>query len=370
MNPPGLKVDTADGTLTLLGDWTRSGLSAADARFRERLEQAAAQAAGWNLDAIGHLDSCGAALLWQVWGQRWPQAVTAAEPLRVLLARLAALPPLPAPPGGQASGWRILPVFVGDVMLTLCRQLRDVTMLFGQLLIASGWILRYPVDMPWRGLSANLFRVGVKALGITALVGFLIGIVLSYLSAQQLARYGANILVVDLLGVGILRELGPMLAAILVAGRSGSAITAELGVMKIRQELDAMLAMGLSPNLSLVWPRVVALIIAMPLVALWTDVMALIGGALAAWVSLDLPLAVFIDRFPTAVAVKHLYLGLGKSLVFGALIGLVACRNGLSVAPNSESLGAATTRAVVVSITLVILADAVFAILFSPFQVQ
>jgi phospholipid/cholesterol/gamma-HCH transport system permease protein len=210
-----------------------------------------------------------------------------------------------------------------------------------------------------------MYHAGVSALGITALVGLLIGVVLSYLSSQQLARYGANVLIVDLLGISILRELGPLLAAILVAGRSGSAMTAQLGTMKLNQELDALSALGISPTLRLAWPKTVALLLVMPLLAAWTSALALLGGMLAANWELGLSFAQFLDRFPRAVKLVHLWVGLGKSAVFGLLIGLIGCHFGLTAPPSSEGLGRATTRAVVAAITLVIVADALFAVLFS-----
>ena len=139
----------------------------------------------------------------------------------------------------------------------------------------------YPARIPWREISANLYRTGAQALGITALVGFLVGIVLSYLSAQQLRAFGADIYIVNLLGVPIIRELGPVLAAILVAGRSGSAMTAQIGVMRVTEELDALAVMGIPHTLRLVLPKMIALAIAMPLLILWTNAIALIGGMVA-----------------------------------------------------------------------------------------
>ena len=249
--------------------------------------------------------------------------------------------------------------------LVLVPGLLGFISLLGQLGGAWVFLLTHPREIPLKALSAHLFRAGVSALGITALVGFLIGIVLSYLSAQQLARFGANTFIVDFLGISILRELGPLLAAILVAGRSGSAMTAQIGMMKINQELDAMQVLGLSPLLRLAWPKITALGLAMPLLALWTSLLALLGGMLAAYWELDLPFAQFLDRFPLVVKPVHLWVGLGKSVVFGLLIGLIACHFGFRVQSTSQSLGASTTRSVVAAITLVIVADAFFAVLLS-----
>jgi len=202
------------------------------------------------------------------------------------------------------------------------------------------------------------------ALPITALVGFLIGIVLAYLSALQLRQFGADAFIVDILGVALIRELGPMLAAILIAGRSGSAITAQIGVMRVTEELDAMLVMGIAHGYRLVMPRALALAIVMPLVSVWTTLMALTGGMIAADLVLGISPAFFVNALPKAVEIANLTLALGKSVVFGLLIALIACHFGLRVEPNTESLGKGTTASVVTSITVVILVDALFAVVF------
>lgn len=236
--------------------------------------------------------------------------------------------------------------------------------MLGQLVLDSGRLIRNPLNGPWREVSSNIFHIGAQALGITALVGFLIGVVLSYLSSQQLRLFGADVYIVDILGLAVIRELGPMLAAILVAGRSGSAITAQLGVMRVTEELDAMLVMGIPHGFRLILPRVLALVIAMPLIVVWTDIMALIGGMVSAKISLGLTYTFFVDTLPAAVKLPNLWLGVGKGSAFGLLIALTACHYGLRIKPNTTSLGQGTTASVVTSITLVILADAVFAILF------
>jgi phospholipid/cholesterol/gamma-HCH transport system permease protein len=190
-------------------------------------------------------------------------------------------------------------------------------------------------------------------------------VVLSYLSAQQLHTFGGDIYLVNILGMSIIRELGPLLAAILVAGRSGSAITAQLGVMRVTEELDAMLVMGLPHGFRLVMPKVIALAIAMPLLVIWTDAIALIGGMTAAQLQLGMSPSYFLQSLPGAVSLPNYWIGLGKGVVFGSLIALVSCHFGLRIKPNTESLGHGTTTSVVSAITVVILADAVFAIVFS-----
>lgn len=315
----------------------------------------------WDLSGIDVLDHVGAQWLWNAWGKTRPADLLLSERQTEIFERL------------EQSDKLILPVAKQQVhvlqriqagVAAVADHVTGFIGLIGGLALDMLRLLRRPDRGPWKEFSANIFRIGYQALGITALVGFLIGIVLSYLSAQQLKTFGADIYLVNILGMSIIRELGPMLAAILVAGRSGSSITAQLGVMRVTEELDAMLVMGLPHGFRLVLPRVLALALAMPLLVVWTDVMALVGGMVAAWMELDLTARYFIMRLPEAVPVENYLIGLLKGTVFGALIGLVACHFGLRIKPNTDSLGRGTTSSVVTAITVVILADAVFAIVF------
>src|SRR5690606_35258353 len=243
-------------------------------------------------------------------------------------------------------------------------HVRDLIVLTGALVLDLGRVLRRPQRAPWREISANIYRTGAQALGITALVGFLIGVVLSFLSSNQLKNFGADVYIVNILGVSIVRELGPVLAAILVAGRSGSSMTAQLGVMRVTQELDAMSVMGIPQISRLVLPRVIALALGLPLLIVWTNAVALVGGMVAAHAELGLSYRYFIEALPGAVPIVNFYLGIGKGVVFGVLIATLACHYGLRIRPNTESLGAGTTSSVVTAITIVILVDALFAIAF------
>jgi phospholipid/cholesterol/gamma-HCH transport system permease protein len=195
-------------------------------------------------------------------------------------------------------------------------------------------------------------------------VGFLIGVVLAYLMSRQLRQFGADAFIVNILGIALIRELGPVLAAILIAGRSGSAITAQIGVMRVTEELDAMRVMGIHKGFRLVMPRAIALALAMPLLAAWTTAAALIGGMLAADLTMGLSPAYFFIALPKAVQLSNLWLAMAKSVVFGLMIALIGCHYGLRVLPNTQSLGEGTTRSVVAAITMVILVDALFAVLF------
>jgi phospholipid/cholesterol/gamma-HCH transport system permease protein len=189
-------------------------------------------------------------------------------------------------------------------------------------------------------------------------------VVLAYLMAQQLRQFGADIFIVNILGISLIRELGPALAAILIAGRSGSAITAQIGVMRVTEEIDAMRVMGIARGFRLVLPRVLAMALAMPLLTVWTTLAALLGGIVASDLVMGVTPSFFLSALPDAVPASNLALALGKSVVFGVFIALIGCHYGLRVKPNTESLGQGTTASVVTSITVVILVDALFAVIF------
>ncbi len=210
----------------------------------------------------------------------------------------------------------------------------------------------------------HMESAGVDALPIVCLMSFLIGIVLAYQGALQLGKFGADIFVVDLLAFSILRELGVLLTSIMVAGRSGSAFAAQIGSMRLHEEVDAMRVLGMDPIEVLVLPRTMALVLTLPLLTFVSDVMALLGGGLMAWVSLDIAPALFIERLQVAVPTSAIWVGLAKAPVFAAMIALVGCYEGDQVAGSAESVGHHTTRAVVESIFLVIVADAMFSIVF------
>ncbi|MGV3654026.1 MAG: MlaE family ABC transporter permease [Noviherbaspirillum sp.] len=317
----------------------------------------------WDLSRIASLDHIGAQVFWNAWGGKRPADLVLAPAHEEFFNRLEQAGKLALPPRREAPWWS--PQALRGLVRLVADHAAGFVGLIGQLVLDLWRFARRPQDGPWKEISANVYHIGYQALGITALVGILIGIVLSYLSAQQLRTFGGDIYLVNILGMSIVRELGPMLAAILVAGRSGSAVTAQLGVMRVTEELDAMLVMGLSHGFRLIMPKVLALAVVMPLLVVWTDAMALLGGMAAANLELGLSPTYFVQELPDAVPIANYWIGLGKGVAFGSLIALVACHFGLRIEPNTESLGQGTTTAVVTAITAVILADAVFAIVFS-----
>ena len=321
------------------------------------------RAQAWDLQQLEWLDHIGAQLLWNHWRQTWPVQLRATDNQRAMLSRIAAFQQAPAPqPARLGLMGRINQL--GLLVLHALEHARHVVQLIGQLVLDLGYLLRHPHKGPWRDVSGHLYNMGATALPITALVGFLIGVVLAYLMALQLRQFGAEAFIVDILGISLIRELGPLLGAILVAGRSGSAITAQIGVMRVTEELDAMQVMGIRHGFRLVMPRAMALALAMPLISLWTTLAALGGGMLAADLTMGISAGYFWQTLPDAVEIGNLVLAMSKSVVFGVFIALIGCHWGLRVEPNTQSLGAGTTASVVSSITMVIIVDAIFAIAF------
>lgn len=347
--------------LHLSGDWTLATMPQPIAGFERRLRLLAGGGPAWDLQAIVRLDSAGGILLWRIWGRQWPQALAISPRHRALIERIEAMP-LDSQPASGGERLQLL-VGVGRPLQAAVGHLLGMIALIGQLVLDVFHLCRHPGDIPWREFSANLYRSGAQALPVTALIGFLIGIVLSYLSALQLATFGADVFIVNLLGISIIRELGPMLVAVLVAGRSGSAMTAQIGVMRVTDEIDALATMGVSRSQRLVLPKVAALSLAMPLLVLWCSAAGIVGGMVSANLQMDLSYGFFIDTLPRVVPLANLWIGISKGVIFGFLIALIACHFGLRVKPNTESLSAQTTASVVTAITVAILVDAVAAIL-------
>ena len=355
---------TAAGAGAVLqGQWTAQRL--AEPRVWAAVQRdlpPARSESGWDLRPVQRLDHVGAQLLWNHWGRQWPAQLELLPAQRAMLERVAryslSLPERPRPGLGG------LYLALGRQVLRVLGHLQGLLRLIGQLFLDLLRLLRAPRLGPWRDFSGQLYHIGTTALPITALVGFLIGVVLAYLMAQQLRLFGADPFIVNLLGISVIRELGPVLAAILIAGRSGSTITAQIGVMRVTEEIDAMRVLGIPRGYRLVLPRVLALAVAMPLLSVWTTLAALVGGMLASDLTMGVTPSYFYSTLPDAVQASNLTLATAKSVVFGVLIALVGCHFGLRVKPNTESLGQGTTASVVVSITGVILVDALFAVLF------
>ena len=368
-NAPTLTIDHADAggaqTVVAKGIWQVHALAECGAikSLSNTLASLKDKSVAWDLSQLTSLDHIGAQMFWNSWGKKRPDQLILADRQEELFARIEEAGKLQVTrPRKNRLNWIMV---LGFGILSFFTHMTGFIGLIGQVIQDLWRFVCNPRTGPWREVSANIYHSGFQALGITALVGFLIGVVLSFLSAQQLRMFGGDMYLVNILGMSVIRELGPLLAAILVAGRSGSSITAQLGVMRVTEELDAMLVMGISHGYRLIMPKVLALAISMPLLVVWTDAMALIGGMVSAKMELNLSARYFVQKLPDAVPLANYIIGLLKGMTFGVLIALVSCHFGLRIKPNTESLGRGTTTSVVTAITVVILADAVFAIIFS-----
>jgi phospholipid/cholesterol/gamma-HCH transport system permease protein len=236
---------------------------------------------------------------------------------------------------------------------------------FGSALVASAGLIRRPRKFRVNAIVQRFDVVGVRALGIIGLMSFLIGIVVGQQGAVQLEQFGAEIYTINLIGRITVRELGVLMTAIMVAGRSGSAFAAQIGTMKLTEEIDAMRTIGVSPIEALVIPRMIAAVLMMPLLAFWSILMSLLGGGIFVWLDLGIPPLTYIQRLQEVIPMTDLWIGLIKAPVFGFIIALAGCFQGMLVEGTSEQVGERTTTAVVQSIFLVIILDAVFAIFFT-----
>ena len=240
-----------------------------------------------------------------------------------------------------------------------------MTGFLGQVVATIAYLIFHPRQVRWTAMVHHMQQIGLNAVPIVSLMAFLIGVVLAFQGAAQLRQFGAEVFVVDLIAISILRELGILLTAIIVAGRSGSAFTASIGSMKMREEIDAMRTLGLDPVTILVVPRTLALILMLPVLGVIANFSGLIGGALMSWIELGVSPGVFQTRFANNTDVWHFGVGMIKAPFFALIIGIVGCYEGMQVEGNAESLGRLTSQSVVLSIFLVIAADALFSIFFA-----
>lgn len=355
-------------TIALTGAITLTSLPATRARLA-----AVSDATILDMSGVTALDTAGAWVVarFQSGAENAGQTVTVtgADPAQMLLLRTvkAILPDAhiqPPPPRLKRSASDPL-VGLGDVVNGFAVGVADALGFLGLVVARLARTIVQPSRLRVTSLVHHMHQAGVKAVPIVALMGFLIGVVLAFQGASQLRQFGAEVFVVDLIAISILRELGILLTAIIVAGRSASAFTASIGAMKMREEIDAMRVLGLDPVELLVLPRVLALVILLPVLGFIANVSGLFGGALMAWSQLGISPGMFRTQLLANTDVSHLLIGLSKAPVFALIIAIVGCHQGMRVAGNSESLGMRTSRSVVVAIFLVIMVDALFSIFFS-----
>lgn len=266
-------------------------------------------------------------------------------------------PPIPTDPGALGR--------LGRMTMAHLDEAHAMTAFIGEVAIALFEHVKRPARLRTRALLGTLERAGVDAIPIVALLSFLLGIVIAYQGGLQLQSYGANIFIAELVSLTMLREFGPMMTAIIVAGRTGSAYTAEIGTMKVTEEIDALTSIGIPPLDLLVLPKLFGLVIALPLLTLVADVAGVLGGMVMAAVMLDVGFQDFADRLPQALVYRSFLIGIAKAPVFAMIVAIVGCFQGFRVSGSADSVGRMTTVSVVQSIFLVIVADAAFSILFS-----
>lgn len=345
-----------DAEISLAGSWKLL----LDARRRRRLARElggldSPRAYGWNLKQVEALDSAGARLLWDVWGRQLPDRFECQDDHRHWFSWLQDTS-FPAPPVPHRLDEAIERVQQG--VLGFVRVVGGILLLVGQLMVDVAYCVRHPRQIPVREIAATIFHVGAAPMLLLGLVGFAIGVVMAIQIGMTLQQFGAPMMIIQMMGLAVLRELGPVIAGLILAGRSGSAITAGIGAMHLTGEYDALRAFGSSPSLRLALPRVVGATISVPLLVVWTDIAALFGGALTGQLDLGVGYKLFLSKLPESVQIVNFWIGLGKGALFGLTIALIGCYFGMTAPPNTAGLSRNTTLSVVVSLTLILVFDA------------
>lgn len=341
----------------------------------EAFDPGARKSLTFDLSALSELDTAGALMIYRFVERLHQQGVKTKlagmselhEPLLRLVeqAESGAVPPTDE----VRNPWLDMFERVGRTTLEAAQEGKALINFFGITVVTFAASLRNPRRMRVISLVNQIEQTGLNAVPIVCLLSFLIGVVLAFQGADQLRRFGAEIFTVNLLALSVLREIGVLLTAIMLAGRSGSAFTAQIGTMQVNEEVDALRTLGLDPIEVLVLPRINALLITLPILTFLSDVMGILGGALMAVAVLDLTFGQFFRQLEEAITLTHFLVGMVKAPVFAYIIAIVGCYEGLRVSGSAESVGKMTTKSVVESIFLVIIADALFSILFSALEI-
>ena len=318
-----------------------------------------------DLAGVEDIDTVGAWVVCRIARQHQAEITGASPAAERLLAAVRGIEPSSDIGPEIVPVWERVPLAVGKQVYAARGGAYGVVAFFGQILLGAASLLRHPGRFPLKALVHQMELVGVTALPIIGLMSFLIGIVIAQQGSVQLEQFGAEALTVNLVGRITLRELGVLMTAIMVAGRSGSAFAAQLGTMKLTEEIDAMRTIGISPIEVLVIPRILAATFMMVLLGFYASVVAIVGGAVVGEMALGIPFWTFLARIQEVVPTHDLWVGLIKAPVFGLIVALAGCYNGLQVRGNSEEVGRRTTMAVVSAIFAVIVLDAFFAVFFT-----
>jgi len=368
MNPGDLTQKAGSPSIYLSGQWTTPHLAELEAKLTRH---ALLPKRSWTFDASGitAMDTGGAWLLHEhLQTLKQQGAKVRIEGLKQEYRALLALveerlgEPLEIPRGKRPSFLETL----GRRAWVYVQESLELLAFIGEASLAGLRMLRHPARIRWAALTSAVERAGVQAIPIVSLLSFLLGIVIAYQGGMQLKNYGANIFIVELVSLTMLRELAPIMTAIIIAGRTGSAYTAEIGTMKVTEEIDALRTIGIAPMDILVLPKVFGLIIALPLLTLVADAMGILGGMVMSSVILGVGFQDFIERIPQVYLILSSFLiGIGKAPAFATIVALMGCYHGFQVTGGTDSVGRQTTVSVVQSIFLVIVADAIFSILFA-----
>jgi len=368
--PLFLKFDAEGKQLLCQGEWTLANLG----NLQREVKKAAWPRSGKlqiNGAGISKMDSAGAWLILtgsqqlEAQGVKTQWAAFSAQSEKLLDYVSKKMPGLADLPTVTPPSWITR---LGKQTLQQLRETQAYLHFLGKLTFEALGLFFHPRQFRLSSIVNNIDKTGYRALGIIALLSFMIGVVIAYQMGFQLRNYGANVFIVDLLGLSILREFGPLLSSIMVAGRTGSSFTAQLGIMKINQEIDALNTMGVTPGQLLLLPRILGLLITLPLLTVWADIWGTIGGMLMANNMLGVTPYDFLERFQREIPLRSLLIGLGKAPVFALLIASIGCFEGMQVEGSAESVGTKTTRSVVLGIFFIILADAFFSIIFSKLR--
>jgi phospholipid/cholesterol/gamma-HCH transport system permease protein len=365
----------AETIWSLQGDWTIHNAQAIDRQLQGRIKangKDAGQPRKIDLDLsnLANLDSAGAWLLTRLARDCRAAGVEVGllhiQPrMQDLLQRVINAAPdnkAPEPPRRNLGDWVAQ---IGKAVIDVWSLSLDLLAFFGALVEVTARAIVRPRHLRMNSIVSHIEQTGLNAMPIVGLISFLVGVVLAYQGADQLARFGAQVFTVNMVGISVLREMGILLTAIVVAGRSGSAFTAQIGTMKVNEEVDALETMGLNPIEVLVLPRVLALVISLPLLTFFADIMGLLGGGLMCVLLVDMSFQQYLMLLRQAITVSQFGVGMIKAPVFAILISLIGCFEGMRVTGSAESVGKLTTKSVVEGIFLVIVFDAFFSILFS-----
>ena len=363
--------ETGENVLRFTGDWTLPHFAELESQL-DALKPSLPETPDVDFNDVGRVDTAGAGLIAVALGPkclRWLAEHDRDVPreLRALLGTVSdAVAEIYAhrPPPPRNFGFVDMLADVGNNVVHVRRLAFKLLGFIGATLETLARTVWRPKRWRTTALVANMEQTGLHAVPIVALLSFLIGAVIAFLGATALQRYGATVFTVDLVSYAFLRELGVLLTAIILAGRTASAFTAQIGSMKVGEEIDAMRTMGLDPMELLVLPRVLALVIVTPLLAFLAVMAGVVGGALVCWFALDITPTMFISVFQTDTPLRYLWLGLGKAPVFAFLIAVIGCLEGFKVQGSAQSVGERTTSSVVQSIFLVIMVDALAALFF------